>query len=491
MYKTPVVKILKSLSKTELRDLGKFVQSPYFNSRPEVVQLYDALSKSLDEAPSVYEKEKLYKHIAPTSRAYDDAQMRQWIHQLLKVIKAYFIQKEVEAHKTDAQLLLAKAFRKRGMDELFEKEIDNAATSNAEQKYRHADFHFKNYQINAEKIEYASLMRRKGDMPFGELMQSLSTFFAAEILRLNSVSLSYQTVLQRSIEAPLLNEVLNWLEKGDLFEGNNELSAEDSEKKGVNVIARHEATEGGVLKMYYHIFKALKTNNAVNFNELKKLLNKHLDSLPEEERRTIYSLAFNFCTKKINTGEKIYLQHYFDLNQLGLDNGFLLDNGIMSKFIYKNAVSVAIRLEKYDWVRTFLEDYKPFLHPKDREATYSYNLAAYYIGVKDFDKAQTLLQQADFGDLQNNLASRAYLVRIYYETKAFDSLESLLDSFQVFIQRQKDIGYYKDNYLNLIKVIRQMLKMDVKDVEKRKELKTQVEETPNIALKEWILEKLA
>ncbi len=73
--------------------------------------------------------------------------------------------------------------------------------------------------------------------------------------------------------------------------------------------------------MYYHIFKALKTNNAVNFNELKNLLNKHF---------------------------------------------------------------------------------------------------------KDFDKAQMLLQQADFVDLQNNLASRAYLARIYYETKAFDSLESLL-----------------------------------------------------------------
>lgn len=475
----------------ELRDLGKFVQSPYFNSRPEVVQLYDALSKSLDEAPSVYEKEKLYKRLAPTSRAYDDAQMRQWIHQLLKVIKAYFIQKEVETHKTDAQLLLAKAFRKRGLDELFEREIDNATASNAEQTYRHADFHFKNYQINAEKIEYASLMRRKGDMPFDALMQSLSTFFAAEILRLNSVSLSYQTVLQRSIDAPLLDEVLNWVEKNDLFQGENAPLEDNSATNAENSVAKSENTEGVVLKMYYHIFKALKTNNAVNFNALKNLLNQHLDRLPEEERRTIYSLAFNFCTKKINTGEKAYLQHYFDLNQLGLDNGFLLDNGIMSKFIYKNAISIAIRLEKYDWVYAFLEKYKPFLHPKDREATYSYNLAAYYIGVKDFDKAQTLLQQADFVDLQNNLASRAYLARIYYETKAFDSLESLLDSFNVFIQRQKDIGYYKDNYLNLIKIIRQILKIDLKDVEKRKELKTQVEETPNVALKEWLLEKLA
>ncbi len=83
-------------------------------------------------------------------------------------------------------------------------------------------------------------MRRKGDMPFSELMQSLSTFFAAEILRLNSVSLSYQTVLERSIDAPLLDEVLNWVEK-KIFEENMDKKAENVE----NVWAKAEDTEGG------------------------------------------------------------------------------------------------------------------------------------------------------------------------------------------------------------------------------------------------------
>ena len=205
----------------------------------------------------------------------------------------------------------------------------------------------------------------------------------------------------------------------------------------------------------------------------------------------MFSPAFNFCTKKINAGENKYLKHYFDLNQFGLENGSLLENGVISKFIYKNAVSAAIKLKNFTWTRQFLEDYKPLLHAKDREATYNYNLAVYYLGLNEFDKAQTLLQNVDLGDLQTNLAGRGLLLRIYYETKAFDALESLLDSFNVFIQRQKDIGYYKDNYLNLIKIIRQTLKIDLKDVDKRKELKTQVEETPNIALKEWLLEKLA
>jgi hypothetical protein len=484
MYKTSIVKILKNLSKTELRELGKFVQSPYFNSRPEVVQLYDALTQALDSPPSVYEKEKLFARIAPTSRTYDDAQMRQWIHQLLKVIKAYFVQKEIEENKTEHQLLLAKAFRKRGMDDFFEKEIENTELSNVEQPYRHADFYFMNYQINCEKIEYASLTRRKGDMPFEGLMQSLSTFFATEMLRLNSVSLSYQTVSQRLVDAPMLTEVLNWVEKSGVLKIREPLVNTGIEEKNQNI-------SGGVLKMYYHAFQALKTNNALNFNELKQLLNEHWQELPEKECRTIYLATFNFCTKKINNAEWEYLEHFFDLIESGLKNKSLFENGIISKFTYKNAVSVAIRLKKYEWVRQFLSDYKSFLHTKDRETTYSYNLAVYYMSLNEFEKAQTLLQYSDFGDLQTNLAGRALLVRIYYETNALDALDSLLDSFQVFIQRQKDIGYYKDNYLNLIKVIRQILKTDLKDLAKRKELRTQVQATPNIALKDWLLEKLA
>jgi hypothetical protein len=473
MYKTSIVKILKKLSKTELRELGKFVQSPYFNSRAEVVQLYDALTQSLDAPPSVYEKEKLFAQIAPISQKYDDAQMRQWIHQLLKVIKAYFVQKELEENKTNQQLLLAKAFRKRGMDDLFEKEIDNSLLLNIEQPFRHAGFHLQNYQIEVERIEHLTLMKRTGEVAYDSLMSSLITFFITEMLRLGSITDAYQTSSKRNLALPLLDEVISFLEKKDFL------------------LLNRNGNEGNVLAVYYNMFQALKTHNTTNFNEVKKLLQSFWQLLPKKDALQIYGAAFNFCTKRINSGEKEYLQHYFDLNQSGLENGIFLENGVVSKFIYKNAATAGLRLEKYDWVKQFLIDYKPFLHPKERESVYNYNLAVYYLSINDLNRAQILFQQSDFGDLQTNLAGKAFLLRIYYETKALDALDSLLDSFQVFIQRQKDIGYFKDNYLNLIKIIRQILKTDLKSLNKKNELKMQVSNTPNIALKDWLLEKLA
>jgi hypothetical protein len=473
MYKTSIVKILKNLSKTELRELGKFVQSPYFNSRAEVVQLYDALTQSLDAPPSVYDKEKLFAQIAPTSRAYDDAQMRQWIHQLLKVIKAYFVQKEIEDNKTDYQLLLAKAFRKRGMDDFFEKEIENAATVNMEQPYRHADFHFKNYQIEFEKIEHLTLKRRTGEIAYDSLMSSLTTFFITEMLRLGSVTTAYQTLSTRSLALPLLNEVLNFL-------GENEF-----------LVQNRDIKENIVLNLYYNMFQALKTDNTTNFNTVKTLLEQYWYLLPRSEASQLYIAAFNFCTKQINQGENNYLQHYFDMNKSGLENRSLLENGIISKFIYKNAATAALRLEKYTWARAFLDDYKPFLHPKESESVYAYNLATYYFRKKDYDNAKILFQQADFGDIPTNLAAKAMLLRIYVETNADNALESLIDSFQTYIHRQKEIGHFKDYYLNFIKIVRKIRHLNPADKVQRKALWEEVFAMKNIVEKDWLLEKLA
>ncbi len=473
MYKTSIVKILKNLSKTELRELGKFVQSPYFNSRTEVVQLFDALSQSLDAPPSVYQKEKLFASIAPKSKAYDDAQMRQWIHQLLKVIKAYFVQKEIEENKTDYQLLLAKAFRKRGMDDFFEKEIENTEQENLIQPFRHADFYLKKYQIEVEKIEQLTLKKRTGEVAYDSLLSSLSTFFISEILRLGSVTNAYQTFSKHDLTLPLLNEVHKFLEENYLT-----LNHKDGE-------------EPVVLAIYYNMFTALKTFDETNFNIVKRLLELHWQILPKTEALQIYGAAFNFCTKKINKGEYEYLSHYFDLNKSGLANGSLFENGVISKFIYKNAATVALRLGEYDWTKQFLEKYKPFLHPKEREGVFAYNLGTYYFRKKDYDNAQLLFQRGDFDDILTNLAAKAMLVRIYVETNAYDALESLIDSFQTYINRQKEIGYYKDLYSNFVKIVRKIKHLNTGDKIQLKLLQQEVMQIKHVAEKDWLLEKLA
>jgi hypothetical protein len=480
MYNSQLLKICKNLSKSEFKELGRFVQSPCFNQKPEVEALYDYISEHLGNSalmPAVtFPKEKVFDILFPNQK-YNDGLMRSTMHNLLKIIKLYLIQKELEQEETYSQILLARALRKRGFDDYFEKEIEVAFEKNKAQPYRNADFYLNEYKINLEKVEHIRMTRRKGEIPYNDLSDALLEFFKTELLRLGSATLSYKAVSKRTYELPLLNETITLLE-------------EKSKVSKSNTTELSENTEGVTSKIYFNTYQALKTDNPLYFNDLKILLFTHLLNFPDTERREILLHAINFCIKKINNHESIYLNEYFELTQFGLENRILMENGILSKFTFKNAVTVALKLSKWDWVKNFIENYKQFLHPKERQPVYNYNKAVYFFRTGDYASAMPLLRQADFADIHADLAARCMLLQIYYETPAFDALSSLLDSFSTFINRQKDIGYQKDMYLNLIKFVKKILRGDMKDKAFKQQLITEIEGIAYLAEREWLIEKL-
>ena len=467
MYNSQLIKILKTFSKLEMKELSKYVASPCFNARPEVTELFNYLAKNHGSPPSVFEKEKLYLLLYP-SQKYDDALMRILMHQLLKIVKTYLIQKELETDEIELQIVLSRAFRRRGLDDFFEKEIELSAKLNTKDTYRNARFHLRNYLIQTEQLKYITAQRRKGSVPYEAASNALIHFFTAEILRHSCEAQSYKTVIGHDIKLDFLDETLTWLEQ--------------------------KQAKGRVLDfsslVYFNTFKMLQTSDNQYFEKLKSILKLNHAALPKEEISFIYSAAMNFCVKKINTSESAYLVELFDLMQMGLENELFLENGFLSKFIYKNVVMTGLRLEKYDWVRQFLTDYKPLLHAKDRESSYNLNLAMYYFRLKDYDNAMVLLQKSDFGDTLSTLTAKGMLLKIYYEMNAFDALMSLLDSFSTFIQRQKDVGYLGKNYQNLIRFTRKLINLNRGDVKEKSDLREEVVNTQNVVEKEWLLEKL-
>ena len=430
-------------------------------------------SPNTTAVPPQYSRRKKIFAALFSGKKYDDTLMRYLIHQILKIVKIYFIQKQLETDETDMQILLSRAARKRGLDDFFEREIESAAKLNSENLYRDGQYHFKNYLILSEQLKYIIAKRRKGEVPYEAIAESLTQFFCTEVLRHNCEAQSYKAVIGRDLKMDFLDETIHWFEAKM---GEKELEG---------------STDNLSTKIYYHTFRALQSCDNQHFEELKRLISQYSMYLPKEEVTFIYSAAMNFCTKKINMGESPFRVQLFDLMQTGLEKKLFLDNGFLSKFIYKNVVTTGLLLEKYDWVRDFIESSKENLHPKERELVYNYNLAVYYFRKGDYDQAMPLLQRGDFGDVLTNLAARALLLRIYYDTEAFDALMSLTDSFQIFLSRQKELTYQKDNYSNLIHIVRKMLRLDLRNAEIRKRLREEIQQTQYLAERSWLLEKLA
>lgn len=466
MHKTKVFQLIKPLSKKDQRALRKFLDSPYFNQREDVIQLFEYILKLLKKPQVESSLEKAFQHIFP-EQSYDAQQFRYTMSFLVVLIKEFFVLEHQKEASIEKQLTLCRSLRKRGFTQLFEQEWKQLKKMQQSQDLRNYKYHLNNYNIAFEYYEHFLQHSRHGKIYLPEMAEELSHYVIAAILRHSCLILAMKNLWDQDFKLDLLEEVLS--------------SVRQESYDDIPAIA-----------IYYHGYCALSNlENEDNFLQLKDLIYKHWEQFPKDEIRDIYLMAINYCIKQLNRGARHYIQEALDLYRSGLENKSLLEDGFLSSFNYKNVLRLGMGLQEYDWVEKFMEEYKDYLHPKEKENTYVYNLAFFYFQKPDYDRAIDLLQKVEFKDVFNNLDARRMLLRIYFELKEFDALDSLLDSFKTYIHRQKDIGYHRNNYLNLIRFVRKILQLQPSDKSERLQLRQKIESTKAIAEKEWLLQQLA
>jgi hypothetical protein len=472
MQKSNLIIFLKQFSKRDYREFKKFIRSPYFNQREDIIRLFEYLEIAIkDLSRSALDREKVFSYVYPKA-TFDEKRLRHTTSHLLKLLKKYLVQTVLESEDIQAQLYLCKALRKKGLEVFFEKEIGNTNNSLESKDFRDSKFYFQKYQIGMEEAVYTMPQRRSGKMNFHTIADELTISYISKMLRVSCSSQSHQTMSGQLYDLKLLPEVLSVVEAGEYLK--------------VPAVA-----------LYYHAYRAIESleKNAIddseqNFQKLKQLIDQHWKVFPASEVRDIYLFAINYCIKRLNAGDRKFIREAFELFRAGLKNATLLEEGILSSFTYKNITRLGIALQENNWVEQFLEDYKKYLHPRERENTWRYNLAFFYFQQKKYQQAMQLLIQVEFKDVLNNLDARRMLLKSYFELGEYNALDSLLDSFSRYIHRQKELGYHRDNYLNLIRFVKKIIQTGLIDDEKIISLRKEIEATNRLAEREWLLQKL-
>lgn len=465
MKQSGLVEVFKVLSKKDLRALEKYVHSPFFNKRDDVIKLFKYLRKLHPFTTNKgLEKRSIYRVVFP-ERAYDDKILGYAFSFLLKNIKGYLAYQEMIENPINQHTQLCKALRKKGAKRVLERELKVAEKLLADQPLRNADYHFYQYQISSEHYGLKLGNSRDLEKTFQQMSERFSHYFITNRLRIGSAALTYKSISLPESESLLLDDILKHVEQ-------------------------HDYSHVPAISIYYHTFKALSVKESTSyFFELRKLIKKHFHCFSNQEIRDIYVLTINYCIRQSNAGQDEFLETLFEIYKDGLENGVFIQNNSISRFTYKNIVMAGLLTKNFNWVEQFLYDYKDKIEIKYRENTFNYNLAILYYRKPDYGKAMTLLQQAEFNDPLLNLNARRMLLTIYYTEKEYDALQSHLDSFKNYIYRHKELGYHRSFNLNLIKFTRKLLQLkpDKNAIDK---LKKEVSETQEIAEKSWLLEQI-
>ncbi len=467
MQKSRLLELFKSLNKVEVKKLRKWVRSPFFNQREDVILLFDYLEKArpFEKADRLH-REYIFSKIFPKGK-YEEKKIGYAQSFLLAEIKKFIAYEEFSENEMRPQIYLTRSLRKRGLNRHFESEWRNANVLLESQPIRNSDYHFFNYQLQNEQYEFTNNLSRKQPKGLQEASNELTNFFIAQKLKQSCDKLSHQKLIGADYQQDFITMVLHFLKN-------------------------NQTLDSSAVDIYYQSYKTLsETHDISHYDNLKEKLKNEAFKFPKSELYYLYLVAINYCIKQLNAGKSNFSTEVLDLYKEGLKQEVFIINGSLDRFTYKNTVAAAIHLKEFGWVEKFIYEYKNQLDLKWREDMFNYNLAVLYCNLPDYEKAMNLLQQAEFDDIFLKIAARKMLLKIYFDLEEFNALESLLDSFHRFLTRHsKNLGYHQPVYLNFIKYVKRLLQTPKFDKTARKKLKIEIESNKDLADKKWLIEKL-
>ncbi|MBL7827285.1 MAG: hypothetical protein JNJ57_11680 [Saprospiraceae bacterium] len=461
MDKSLLWEAFSSLSPVEVREFHKFVRSPFFNTRPPLVELTELLMACRESG-----KSPDLKGAAVEQRLAHSG--------LLALLDKYLIYKEKTTDVERGKIRLAAAYRKRKLAKHFQISLREAKQSRDAQPWRHADYFHDLNLIEWEQYQFDTSERRTESLNIQSTSDMMDMAFLSRKLRLACLAVSHQAVYKTEYELGLLSELLTHVE------------------------AKGLATTPAI-GLYFHCYKFLTEpqdsgntgeKGEIHFNLFQQMLLENSHSFPADELRALYLLAINFGIKKLNEAREGWLRITFDLYKSALELNLLLENNQISRFAFNNIVAIALRAEELDWAEKFILEHRPKLERQWRDATASLNMARVAYARKDYKTALLNLQRSDYKDLINNLIAKTLQLKIYYETDELDLLASHLAGMKNFIRRHTAIGYHRANYTHLVEYTQKIMNLNFNNSKEVEALRQRILDEKILTEKEWFLEML-
>ncbi|MEM1322654.1 MAG: hypothetical protein AAGG75_20485 [Bacteroidota bacterium] len=465
MEKSKLLRVLQSLDKKEWRQLQQFLQSPFFNQRQDLNSLFELLREGLKQEQSLPTKEELFRKIYP-QQAFSVTNFDLLMSYLFRLVKRFLILSDLETDELQQALRLGRAYRKRGLAQDFQQTSLRLQQQLEQQPRRDASYYDLRYQLQWEQHLEQSARQPSDEAHLLEMNQTIDLSYLALKLRHACLISAHRSVYQSDSQIEFLEPVLHYVQQARLLS--------------------HPA-----IGIYYHChFMLTEPDQEEHFQQFKQLLFQYGRQFPDIEIRDLYLLATNYCVRQANEGQKAYLDQLFELYKEGLEKGFLLENGILSRFTYHNAVGTGLRTGNFAWTARFIHTYKESLEKKYRESSFSFNQARLEYSQQNYSAALALLQKSNYRDLLLNLAAKALLLKIYYELGEYDLLDSHLEAMRRYIRRKRVIGYHKSNYLNIMSYTRKLLVVNPYHREEGVQLERAIQEEEVLSEKEWLLRQV-
>lgn len=464
---TKIYTVLDRFDAYTLNRFRKFILSPYFNQNERLVSFFDTIDPQLRNNNGInLTKGDIWE--ATYSERYDDTKFRKLCTDLLKLVEAFLAQEVYDSNPLHQANYLLQAVNQKKLEPLYNSTIRTAKRLSEQQFLKPSAFYYYQYEFEKNYYEITEFEVQRSEISNIELIiTNLDKFYIAEKLRYYCNILSRRSIISHEYNILFIEHIIEHIESID-FE---------------DIVP---------INFYYHIYCMLTREDAhPHYDQLKVLIFKHIQKIPENEKEEIIVAALNYCARQINQGNHEFLRERFKLYQDFVSNNLLLLNGVMTPWNFRNVIVTGLRLGEYDWVDQFIDNYKIHLEEKYRDNAVSFNKANLHFYKGEYYKVIEMLQTVEYEDISYNLNAKSMLIATYYELDEFEALQSLLETFRLYLQRNKKIAQdKKDHYLQLILFTKHLTRLDPRDTKQIQSLKKKIQNAKAVVNKNWLLEKI-
>ena len=472
MLSDKLLSLLQTFSKYDLNRFRKFLLSPYFNDQDDVTRLFELVNDTLRKAPNALpalDKTVVWK--ALFGRApFDDAHLRRLASDLTLLAQRFLVEEARLQDSLSEALDLQKALEKpelrkhlAGVERQIQKMLEQPGGKSTDYYFAQFRYQWNVFNRASRIVATAGYTDKLVEADF-----HLECFYLAQKLKLYISWLLFRGFRVTEREVPVVPGFWEYLT--------------DERFSGVPLIQIYRRV----------IVSFADSENETHFQELLLDLELHAPHLTKTDLRECYHMAQNYCALKINQGKTAYYYRYFGLIKNMVDQDILLENGQLPESVFKNFITVSLGADEYAWTEQFIQRYAGFLPANIRENARMFNLAYVSFYRQDYANVIEYLRDVEYSDVVYALGAKSMLVRTYYEQGEYLALDSLIDSFRIFLRRNKVISKnLKREYNNFLSLVKRLVMLSPDDKKTIADLRKRIEETSYTMPKNWLLKKIA
>lgn len=468
MKSSKLISVLKSLSQVEMSRLDKFVHSPYFHVHADTIRLFELLKKYYpDFREKKVSQEAIYQALFP-GKAFKKARLYTLKGYLLKLTYE-FLAEQTSANQFSLKnkIRTMQGLADRRLEALIPRVLQDSQAELEAYPYRETHYYYEAFRLAEFKTDYQlGRQNRSKEAVLQPVVDALDRYYLAQKLKYACAMINHQQIIAVEYKYPFLEEVIAHC-------------------------ANIDWKEEPMIGIYYLALLMQKENEGETYyRELIVMLDEYQPLLPDGEVLNLYSLAINYCNRQYKKGQKEFLREMFDIFLQMLRQELLFNDQATALIYFKNLVSLGLKLKEYQWTEKFIVDNKDHLAETHRESIYNYSLALVCFQQQAYRKCTRHLLQVEFIDDFNRLNYYILLLKTYYESEEVESLLSMCNTAIAYIRRNKSLASRnKSAYLNFVKYIRTLARVNYNASKAPTDLKQQIEQCALLVERNWLIEK--